>query len=374
MALRWTYTLSLTLVVWDAERVRRGEMTNSHDTQTARTPRILHLTECYAGGVSRAIETIVDLTPEAEHHLLWRGDESPEATIGYASRRDLPASFRRAIRRVRDVVEEVSPDFVYAHSSWAGVFARATRLDAPVVYAPHCYKFDDASTSAPLRTAYRLAEVALARRTARTIVLSPHEEALALAVNKKVPTHYVPNVASVEPDEAHPATRFAAARDVIMIGRLSKQKDPSFFAHVARRVHDVAPDVRFRWIGDGDMDKRAELEAVGVEVTGWLYGEALAAELARPSVYLHTALYEGFPLSVLDAAAFEHPILARHIPAFDGLTIPTAESADDAALMVLDLLSSGPHLAQAEQAARDLRSTMNRDAQRAALQALYAAV
>lgn len=351
--------------------------TNSEATASGagdRAPRILHLTECYAGGVSRAIETIVDLTPEAEHHLLWRGDEQPAEALAYASRTDLPEFVPAAIRRVREVVDAIEPDLLYAHSSWAGMFARITRLPVPVIYAPHCYKFDDESQPAPLRAAYRLAERALSPRSARTVVLSPHEQALAKSLNARVPTHYVPNVASLEPTPDHPATGFAVSHDVIMIGRLSKQKDPDFFARVASRVHDVAPDTRFRWIGDGEAEKRASLEAAGVEVTGWLVGDALAAELARPSLYLHTALYEGFPLSILDAAAFEHPIAARAIPAFEGLGLPTATSPEDAALLVLDILAGGPHRAQAERAARYLRATMNRDAQRTALRTLYATV
>lgn len=349
------------------------QMTTNSD-EPGHPRRILHLTECYAGGVSRAIDTIVQLTPEAEHHLLWRGDEQPTPGIPFASVTDLPGSLPGAVRRVRQVVDELAPDFVYAHSSWAGVFSRATRLPVPVVYAPHCYKFDDASQPGVLRTAYRVAERVLAPRSARTIVLSPHEEVLATSLSTDVPTHYVPNVASLDPDDEHPATGFATARDVIMIGRLSKQKDPEFFAQVARRVHDVAPDTHFRWIGDGDDERRAVLQEAGVEVTGWLVGDALAKELTRPSLYLHTALYEGFPLSILDAAAFEHPIAARAIPAFDGLGIPTATSPEDAALLALDILSGGPHLAQAVQAARDLRATMNRDAQRDALHSLYASV
>ncbi|GAA3655645.1 glycosyltransferase [Microbacterium marinilacus] len=337
-------------------------------------PRILHVTECYAGGVSRAIETIVRLTPEAEHHLLWRGDEEPADAFPYASRHDLPEFIPNAISRVKAAVDDVKPDLVYAHSSWAGVFTRAVRLPSPVVYAPHCYKFDDVSLAAPLRVAFRLAERALAPRTARTVVLSPHEEALAHSLGREVATHYVPNIATLEPDETHPATGFETARDVIMIGRLSNQKDPAFFADVARIVRAQRPDVTFRWIGDGEDDRRALLEDAGVEITGWVNGEALAAELSRPSLYFHTAIYEGFPLSVLDAAAFEHPVAARGIPAFDELGIPQADSAEAAAVLVLDILEGNEALGRATEASRRLRATMNGDAQRRSLQELFAAV
>lgn len=337
-------------------------------------PRVLHVTECYAGGVSRAIETIVGLTPDAEHHLLWRGDEEPTSGTPYASRRELPTFIPSAISRVRTAVEDVQPDLVYAHSSWAGVFTRAVPLPAPVVYAPHCYKFDDVSQPSAVRAAFRLAERVLAPRAARTVVLSPHEEALARSLGPSVVTHYVPNIATLSPDARNLATGFKTGNDVIMIGRLSNQKDPTFFAEVARIVRAQRPDVAFRWIGDGEDDRRAILEDAGVEVTGWVNGEALAAELARPSLYFHTAIYEGFPLSILDAAAFEHPVAARSIPAFDGLSIPEAKAADDAAALVLDILAGGASLERATEASMLLNATMNDEAQRAALYRLFTSV
>ncbi|MGK9219623.1 MULTISPECIES: glycosyltransferase [unclassified Microbacterium] len=346
--------------------------------------RVLHVTQVYAGGISRAIASLVELMPEAEHHLLWAGNEVPDAALPFASVHEMPQSPRQligAVRRLREVVSLLEPDAVHAHSSFGGVYARIARLDVPVLYQPHCYKFDDGQQSVVRRVAFRLAEQTLARRSAGTVVLSPHEERLARSLDKHARTYYLPNVATIRPRSAFAATEFRPARDVLMIGRLSDQKDPDFFAEVAERVAAIDPNVTFRWIGDVDgvddgrgAAMRRRLESAGVRVLGWLNGDALAAELAKPGVYFHSAHYEGFPLSLLDAAAFEHPIAVRRIPTFDGLDIPDAATQSQAADLILEILDRGPAYGRAVAAAHHLNETMNRDAQRKALCALYASV
>jgi len=141
------------------------------------------------------------------------------------------------------------------------------------------------------------------------------------------------------------------------------------------------PTVRFRWLGDVDGEDdgsgeaaRRRLTAAGVDVLGWLNGDALAEELSRPALYFHSAHYEGFPLSLLDAAAFEHPLAVRSIPTFDGMRIPEAHSPEESARLILEILDGGPARQQAVDAASHLNNTMNREAQRAALQALYASI
>ncbi|MGW9112839.1 glycosyltransferase [Microbacterium sp. NPDC055683] len=346
--------------------------------------KVLHVTQVYAGGISRAIASLIELAPDVEHHLLWAGNEVPDPTLPFASVHEMPQSPKSilaAIQRVTAVVNEVKPDIVHAHSSFGGVYTRLARIEAPILYEPHCYKFDDRHQPAVLRSIYRLAERVLARRSTRTVVLSPHEDDLAKSLDPNAQTTFLPNVATVEPSREHPATRFETARTVFMIGRVTAQKDPAYFAEVAKLVRAQSPDVRFQWLGDvdGEPDSKiermlGELRAAGVEILGWLNGNQLAAALSRPGVYFHSARYEGFPLSVLDAAAFEHPIAVRSIPPFDGMGIPEAKTPTAAAQLILDILERGPAYEQAVAAAKHLNETMNRTAQRDALRALYASV
>ena len=346
--------------------------------------RILHVTQVYAGGISRAIASLVELAPDVEHHLLWAGNEVPADDIPYASVHAMPQSPKQmltAIKRVREVVDQVKPDVIHAHSSFGGVYARLAHVKTPVYYEPHCYKFDDMQQSKVKRAVFRIAERVLAKRSARTVVLSPHEEKLAVSLDSDAVTHFLPNVATMLPSSEFPPAKFDAGRDVFMIGRLTAQKDPGYFAQVAEATRRLDSSVTFRWIGDVDGEDdgsgaaaRRTLESAGVDVRGWLNGDALAAELTRPALYFHSAHYEGFPLSLLDAAAFEHPLAVRAIPTFDGMNLPEAHSPEESARLIIEILDGGPEREKAIAAAQHLNETMSRDAQHDALTALYETV
>ena len=132
---------------------------------TKRPLRILHVTECFGAGVGRAVKLRAQALPQAEHHLLWTGEETP-ASSQWASTTELPASDLSRIRATTLTTRQVNPDIVHAHSSWAGVYARVGVFGRPVVYEPHCFKFDDPSLRRPVSGAFRLAERLLMARTA----------------------------------------------------------------------------------------------------------------------------------------------------------------------------------------------------------------
>jgi glycosyltransferase involved in cell wall biosynthesis len=125
----------------------------------------------------------------------------------------------------------------------------------------------------------------------------------------------VPVVVALNPAPfTTPPSRAPAAdpAEVVMVGRISPQKDPGLFAAVAASTRG-AP-WRYVWIGDGDSDARDELIRAGVEVTGWTPPDRAAERVAGARLYLHCAAWEGGPLSTIEAATLGTPVLARDIP------------------------------------------------------------
>ena len=55
--------------------------------------------------------------------------------------------------------------------------------------------------------------------------------------------------------------------------------------------------------------------AAGVEVTGWLEQDVAVKEIADCDVYLHTAAWEGYPMTILEAFELGMPVVARTIHA-----------------------------------------------------------
>ena len=319
---------------------------------TKRPLRILHVTECFGAGVGRAVKLRAQALPQAEHHLLWTGEETP-ASSQWASTTELPASDLSRIRATTLTTRQVNPDIVHAHSSWAGVYARVGVFGRPVVYEPHCFKFDDPSLRRPVSGAFRLAERLLMARTAAIGILSPHERAVVRTMSRRLPAVEIPNIPTMPtmptPSPTPPGQSDSGpidVRRVAMVGRIAPQKEPKFFADVVAELRKDDVPLEAVWIGDGDGDLRRLLTEARIRVTGWLSPSGVE-ELLRGSVYVHSARYEGFPLSILDAAACRAPIVARRIAAVEHTDLLMSSTPRGVAALVTDMLGSADALADA---------------------------
>ncbi|SOC47739.1 Glycosyltransferase involved in cell wall bisynthesis [Blastococcus aggregatus] len=315
--------------------------------------RVLHVVQKFSSGVGSAIAEYTRTLPEAEHHLLSgtpvdaEGDLAEQAV--FRSTTEMTGSHRAKVRRVREVVRELRPDVVHAHSSHGGVYARlgVARTRSRLVYTPHCYAFERRDISAPVRGAFWLAEALLAMNTSAFAACAPREWQLSAWPTRRAPRHLVPNIA---PEAVpHRPAREPGHPLVVGGGRLSPQKDPEFFLRFVERLRPEVPDLRAVWLGDGDPALRAALEAGGVQVSGWLpRAEALPA-LAAADLYVHSALWEGFPLMVAEATALRVPTLVRRLPTFadvsSGLTLAGEDDVAPAVACLADAAAARANVA-----------------------------
>ncbi|MFE4196485.1 glycosyltransferase family 4 protein [Paenarthrobacter sp. NPDC056912] len=328
------------------------------------------------GGVPKAVRSYIENSPEEFTHLVLSPFlKGSPATVWHGlnvEHHDLGTGLFNRIAAVGATVKLVTPGVVHAHSSFSGLYARARRLAAPVVYEPHCFKHDDPHTSAVQRRVYRGVEKILAHRTWKFGTLTPHEERLVRALSPSATCVPIPNLPTVA---TRSAPGDAGGQDMVpvisMVGRIARQKDPDFFRDVATALGDRIPSVRLQWIGDGEPQLRKELEQAGIEVTGWLDASGVAESLASSAVYVHTAAYEGFPLSILDAAAQGVPIAARTISALEGSGLLQAADPIGVAELVAAILNDAETRALAQAANRALLARMNRSTLHTALRDLY---
>ena len=291
--------------------------------------RVLHVTEALGGGVQSAIANYVDGLPEVEHALFSRAREG-QATYTWSRRvahedyvGGLPGFFRRLVRKVR----EERPDVVHLHSSFAGAARAVLPRGTAVVYSPHCYAMERRDLPPVARATYRAVEFALARRTHAVVAVSPREAEISRSLSSRVATAIALNPAPFEPPARGARPVPSDPAEVVMVGRISRQKDPGLFAAVAR----ASPGVpwRFVWIGDGDPAARDDLARAGVEVTGWTDPAHAARRVAAARLYLHSAAWEGGPLSTVEAATLGTPVLARDIPSMRSLGYALAGERPD---------------------------------------------
>jgi len=290
--------------------------------------RVLHVTEALGGGVQSAIVNYVDGLPDIDHAVFsrartgqqtssWSGDVAHESYAG-----GLAGFFIR----LREKVRLERPDLVHLHSSFAGAARAVLPREPAVVYSPHCYAMERRDVAAPVRWGFGAVEFALARRGDLTMAVSPREADISRRLSARTPVSLVLNPSPWEPSAPSPTGLDAPARrEVVTVGRVSAQKAPTLFAAVAAAAReDPRLDATFVWIGDGDPSRVAELRSAGVEVTGWMPPADVRRRLATAALYLHTAAWEGGPVSTVEAASLGLPVLARGIPSMVSLGYPDA--------------------------------------------------
>ena len=93
---------------------------------------------------------------------------------------------------------------------------------------------------------------------------------------------------------------------IISVGRLFIQKNPKLFNDIALEFINN-PNIQFIWCGDGEL--KLELTSPNIKCTGWIKRKELENYLANADIYLSTSLWEGLPLSVLEAMSIGLPVV-----------------------------------------------------------------
>jgi glycosyltransferase involved in cell wall biosynthesis len=281
---------------------------------------VLHVIESYGAGTASAAAQYVRATPELTHHLVRRfrpdDDHAEDGESGlFASVADIEPGVGRAVRSVRRRVLELQPDVIHAHSSFGGAFARlaVSRRGRRIVYTPHCFSMERADLGPAERQCYGLAERLLGLNTDVFAGCSEREVELARSLAPRRRHVWVPNLSDVTAaDVAH---LDVPTYDLVAAGRLTAQRDPEWFRAVVERVRAQRGPVSAAWVGGGDADQVELLRRADIAVTGWLPRSAALATMAGSSVYVHTAVWDGAPMTVLEAQRLGRPVAARRSPA-----------------------------------------------------------
>lgn len=241
----------------------------------------------------------------------------PGATAAYhvpeMTREISPARDAAALRRLRALFSERRPDVVHAHSSKAGVLARAAAKSAGtgrIFYSPHAYGFLSPDRSAAARALYRAVEKAAAR-IGTTIASTPSEAAQARALGA--------TSVSVVPDAHLGGFPEPKAHDGLVVGSsgpMTRARNPDAWVLLAQRLCDSRNGLACLWIGGGEDEAAARVNLTNmnllskVEVTGALPADAARERLRGLDVFVHYARAGAGDGSIEDAMACGLPVVA----------------------------------------------------------------
>lgn len=357
-----------------------GAKRHSPPTSLGR-PHILHVVESLSSGVATAIEDYLRSTPGCRHTVLaWRrgeaqtGDRLEELATEMLP---MPPGRLAQARFVRRHIKRLRPDIVHAHSSYAGLYVRAftSQPARSLVYTPHGYSFERRDVSLPVRGLFWLVEALLSFRGATVAAVAPREARLAARLPGRQPVTYLPHAVGLgqpvaplpSPDEDGPLPRLRLAA----LGRIAPQKDPQFFRRAVLLSRSSALPMKWIWIGGGDPSEELALRQAGVHVTGWVSRAEALGWLATADVYVHTAAWEGWPVSLLEAAALGLPFVARRSPALAMLDPELLFNTPQELVELVYSLTDKRRRADLEDRSRRLLEQHRPQAQRAALEQVY---
>lgn len=309
--------------------------------------KVLHIVEAFAGGVLTYLKTLVNGLDETyQCYILYaRRSETPDNLDSIFGKAILIESKNltreidllrdvSAVAETRNIIKEINPDIVYAHSSKAGTIARLANvgLKSSCIYNPHGWAFNMTGSRQKQRV-YAALERIMAPLCDKIICISHTEKRSALknGVGRENQITVIQNGIDME---LHPCrTDLQVNREKLdipqeafvvgMVGRLARQKAPDVFVYMAKQVLENIPDAYFLMVGDGDM--REEMEALiqflgladRFRLTGWVDNPREYVVLFDVAVLL--SRWEGFGLVLPEYMLAKKPIVAAAVDAIPEL-------------------------------------------------------
>lgn len=237
-----------------------------------------------------------------------------------------------AFKNIYSVLKKINPDIVHCHSSKAGAVGRiAARLIGVkfVYYTPHAYVFQNIYLSKIKKEIYIFIEKILSRYfTTKTINVSLGEKHYALNHNIDKCDKFIVIYNGIKENNSignifiknKLEREFKIETQIMTIGvvsRVDEQKDPVTFINIAKETLNKYSDVKFIYVGDGDLYKTMKEQVLqeGLEEKIIFTGFRKDTEdiLGIFDIVLTTSLYEGMPYVLIESLASSLPIVATDV-------------------------------------------------------------
>lgn len=252
-----------------------------------------------------------------------------------------PVKDMKAVMQAIKIIKKEKPDLVHCHSAKGGVIGRfaAFFTGTKVVYTAHAFSFLSAE-SAKKKQVFLLLEK-IAKLNSYLLACSGSERELGIKVvgfkekkafawNNAVPDadkgltriSQVSQISSQKNETSDLPVPKPGERYITSIGRPSYQKNPLFMVEVAHGIHLKHPDIKFYLLGVGFYspmleDMKKLIHQYDMDDTfyllPWLSHEETLKYVKGSMLYFMTSLYEGLPISVIEAMSLGKAIVASDV-------------------------------------------------------------
>lgn len=295
--------------------------------------KILHFSQVL-GGVGRYLELYdkyINKDSFENIYILPIGDwEAAEAQdkryILNIEQSFSPIKLISNVIKIRNILKKEKPDIFYLHSTFAGVIGRlaAIGMRCKVIYNPHGWSFK-MNVSRLKQTFYKIIEGGLVFLTDKFVLISKseYEAARSIGVSEKKCCLIYNGIETIKKTDIAIIPKLDDKYIIGMIGRISEQKNPMFFAQFAKEIIKQYPNTYFILVGDGEQRESLEdyLERNNLNdvfyITGWVTNPESYLNLFDQAVLF--SKWEGLCLSVCEYMLYEKPILVSNISGINDL-------------------------------------------------------
>lgn len=240
--------------------------------------------------------------------------ESPSMPYG----KDLFTEIHRYAGKAYDIARKHPHHLIHSHD-WltapAGIMAKKAS-DQPLITHVHATEFDRTGDN-PNQEVYDMERKGMQE--------SDHIIAVSEFTKQKIIQHY--GITSDKISVVHNAVLQERAyfemnphiekqdHIILFLGRITLQKGPEYFLHMAKRVLEFQPNTKFVMAGNGDMMHRMiELSAQlgiarNVLFAGYLKGEEIDRAYTKADLYVMPSVSEPFGITPLEAIRNGTPVL-----------------------------------------------------------------
>ena len=286
--------------------------------------KIVHVVEAFGGGVYNFlvdllnntidefdITVIYALRPQTPDNFINDFDKRIKFIHSKYMTRSIGLNDLKAFFEIKKIIKNENPDIVHCHSSKAGLLTRLAINTKKIktFYTPHGYSFLMEDSSKLKRFIYKSIEKIGTLNHSVIVACSKGEYEESLKLTKRAT--YVSNGVNLEilrkyiPDKIKQIDTNNLT--FVTTGRVSYQKNPEMFNEIAKKF----PEIKFVWVGTGDLKNK--LTSNNIEVTGWKNRDELMEILNKSDVFILPSLWEGLPISLLEAMALKKPCIVSNV-------------------------------------------------------------
>ncbi len=291
----------------------------------AEKQKILHIVEAMGGGVFTYIVELANGLCDKYDITIAFGvrSETPENYQEYFNenvkliqvknftRSVNPTKDFKAYKELKHIVKNLEPNVVHLHSSKAGAIGRLMLRSKhhKMFYTPHGYSFLMEGVSPIKRWIYKTIEWICGRARCTTVACGRGEWESGICVSKF--STYICNGVNIQKlDKILEKPLYRGNKHkftVYTVGRINYQKNPEIFNEIAGRL----PDIRFIWVGEGDM--RDSFTNPNIGVTGWAQSDQALEIANHGDAFILASRWEGLPIALMEAMYMKKPCMVTNI-------------------------------------------------------------